>query len=142
MNYLETGKNPMAVLSSKQVDTDRDLLKVHYRRAQKESPEFMTVFESIDQSIEVTMSTILVRAQPEPVLALYDFIMTTFVPENPSSPPTPVLPGVTDVAPPPEDTPAPSPAPAPASDKIRVRVDLQGVEGATVPLITYSQKSY
>lgn len=60
-----------------------DLMKVAYRKVQKESPEYMTVFDGADQSIAVDLTTFRIHAKPEPLLALYDFIMTTFVPNNP-----------------------------------------------------------
>jgi vacuolar protein sorting-associated protein 13A/C len=63
----------------------RDLLTVHYVRAQREGPEFESLFEGIDQSVDVEISTFVFHAAPEPVLSLYDFIMTTFT--NPEAPP-------------------------------------------------------
>lgn len=57
---------------------DNDLLRIAYTRVQKESPDFLTVHEGIDQNVDIKMSTLIFRAAPEPVLALYDFIMTTF----------------------------------------------------------------
>ena len=62
----------------------QDLMKVAYRKVQKESPEYMTVFDGADQSISVDLTTFRIHAQPEPLLALYDFIMTTFVPNGPN----------------------------------------------------------
>lgn len=67
-------------------DTDEDLMKVQYSRVQKDSPEYMTVHDGNDQSIAVDLSTFRIHAKPEPLLALYDFIMTTFVPENKNPP--------------------------------------------------------
>ena len=61
-----------------------DLMKVAYRKVQKESPEYMSVFDGADQSIAVDLTTFRIHAKPEPLLALYDFIMTTFVPNNPN----------------------------------------------------------
>lgn len=61
---------------------DKNLLIVKYTRAQKASPDFATVYESIDQSVDITISTVILRAAPEPVLAMYDFVMTTFVPKS------------------------------------------------------------
>ena len=65
---------------------DKNLLTVKYARAQKASPDFTTVYECIDQSVDITISTVILRAAPEPVLTMYDFVMTTFVPK--SEPPT------------------------------------------------------
>ena len=53
-----------------------------YTRVQQASPEFQPVYEGIDQNVDVKISTFLFRAAPEPVVAVYDFIMTTFVPQN------------------------------------------------------------
>ncbi|KXN90021.1 Vacuolar protein sorting-associated protein 13 [Leucoagaricus sp. SymC.cos] len=55
-----------------------DLLGVLYTRVQKDSPEYNTVFEGIDQSVDIRISTIVFHAAPEPIISLYDFIMTTF----------------------------------------------------------------
>lgn len=68
-----------------------DLVRVKYIRAQKESPEFMSVYDGIDQSVEVALSTFTFNVAPEPVLTLYDFIMSTFVGGNEvtTSAPTP-----------------------------------------------------
>jgi vacuolar protein sorting-associated protein 13A/C len=63
-------------------DPDHDLLTVAYVRAQKLSPEFVTVFEGIDQSIDIKVSTFMFRAAPEPIISLYDFIMTTFASQS------------------------------------------------------------
>ncbi|KAJ7597035.1 vacuolar protein sorting-associated protein 13 [Mycena floridula] len=54
------------------------LVAVTYTRKQSEGV--------VDQNVDIVMSTFVFRASPEPVITLYDFIMTTFVP--PSSPDT------------------------------------------------------
>ncbi|KAK0549054.1 Vacuolar protein sorting-associated protein 13 [Tilletia horrida] len=61
----------------------KDLVRVKYTRVQTDSPEFMTVYEGIDQSINVELSTINIMLTRVSVLAVYDWIMTTFVPEGP-----------------------------------------------------------
>ncbi len=58
---------------------ENDLLRIAYTRVQKESPDFLTVHEGIDQNVDIKMSTLVFRTAPEPVLSLYDFIMSTFV---------------------------------------------------------------
>ncbi|KAJ3842350.1 vacuolar protein sorting-associated protein 13 [Lentinula raphanica] len=63
---------------------ERDLLSVTYVRVQQESPEFASVYGGIEQSVDVKISTFIFHAAPEPVLMLYDFIMTTFVPQSKS----------------------------------------------------------
>jgi vacuolar protein sorting-associated protein 13A/C len=64
--------------STGQNDQARRLLQVRYCRVQKESPEFMTVHEGVDQSVDVELSTFDITIAPEPILALYDWILTTF----------------------------------------------------------------
>jgi vacuolar protein sorting-associated protein 13A/C len=120
MNYLESGRAPTAFISSED-SKDENLLKVKYVRAQQDSPEFLTTFEGIDQSIDVAMSTLVLRAQPEPVIAIYDFLMTTFVPQKPLAPATPALEKELQVSPQQQQATA---------EEIRVRVKLESVQGA------------
>lgn len=81
---MQPGLQPIKFMSSADSDSpqDKNLLIVKYTRAQKASPDFATVYESIDQSVDITISTVILRAAPEPVLAMYDFVMTTFVPKS------------------------------------------------------------
>ena len=64
---------------SPSLEGHQDLLVVTYTQVQKESPEFVTVFDSIDQNIDIRVSTFIFRTAPEPVISLYDFVMTTFM---------------------------------------------------------------
>jgi vacuolar protein sorting-associated protein 13A/C len=127
LDLVRTGKEPIKFVSSAESDTPghRGLLKVTYKRVQKESPEFYTVYEGIDQSVDIRISTFIFRAAPEPVLTLYDFIMTTFVPE-PSDPPPSTAPSQSQV-----DRNQEQAQPSQASqtfDKIRVLVKLATVQ--------------
>ncbi|KAN0063379.1 Vacuolar protein sorting-associated protein 13 [Thecaphora frezii] len=58
----------------------RDLVRVKYTQVRPDSPEFMSRFEGIDQSVNVELSTINIMLTRISVLAVYDWIMTTFVP--------------------------------------------------------------
>ncbi|KAF8974033.1 vacuolar protein sorting-associated protein 13 [Flammula alnicola] len=94
MNVVQPGEEDIRVVSTPELDPSNanDLLKIAYTRVQKESPDFLTLYEGIDQNIDIKMSTLIFRAAPEPVLALYDFIMTTFVPNSDQNvPPTTIL---------------------------------------------------
>ena len=53
-----------------------DLLIVRCKRCQPESPVFLVKFDWI---ADIKISTFIFKAAPEPVLAVYDFVMTTFV---------------------------------------------------------------
>ncbi|KAL7419546.1 Vacuolar protein sorting-associated protein 13 [Cryptotrichosporon argae] len=82
---VEQGTTRRPLLSSANADTsdaDRKLVQVRYLRVQRESPEFMTKHEGVSQSIDTQLSAFKVTLAPEPILGLYDFIMTTFVPKN------------------------------------------------------------
>ncbi|THV04954.1 vacuolar protein sorting-associated protein 13 [Dendrothele bispora CBS 962.96] len=81
MDLVHPGMDPVKFISSESLE-ERDLLTLSYVRVQQTSPEFISVYEGIEQIVDVKISTFLFRAVPEPVLSLYDFIMTTFVPEQ------------------------------------------------------------
>jgi vacuolar protein sorting-associated protein 13A/C len=126
MNYLGAGHDPTAFISSES-SLNQDLVKVKYMRVQVESPEFATVYESINQKVDVEFSTIVLRAQPEPVVAMYDFIMSTFVPAKPAVNPPPTTDNQNLVVPPSQP---PSPPTQASTEQIRVNINLQGVEGS------------
>ena len=80
MNIYQPGLPTIEFMSSADTAGQDDLLIVRYKRCQPESPVFLTQFDGIDQSVDIKISTFIFRAAPEPVLAVYDFVMTTFVP--------------------------------------------------------------
>jgi len=84
MNVVQPGGTDILFVSTPQHESsgDSDLLRIAYTRVQKDSPEYLTVHDGIDQNVDIKMSTLVFRAAPEPVLALYDFIMSTFVSSN------------------------------------------------------------
>ncbi|KAG6857562.1 hypothetical protein H0H87_000161 [Tephrocybe sp. NHM501043] len=82
---------PLRFISSAETNTSlnqdrQDLLIVAYTRAQKDHPEFVSVFDSIDQAVDIRVSTFIFRTAPEPVISLYDFVMSTFVSQRPNAP--------------------------------------------------------
>jgi vacuolar protein sorting-associated protein 13A/C len=124
MNVVQAAGDPIQLMSSESTGSViKDLMKISYKRVQKNSPEFATVYESTDQSVDVQLSTFIFHAAPEPVVSLYDFIMTTFVPQNPEQPAstTPnaiVISDEGELAPPASDT-----------GTIRVSVRLDSIQG-------------
>jgi vacuolar protein sorting-associated protein 13A/C len=80
MNLARLHNEPLKFISSDESETEggEDLFKLTYKRVQSESPEFLSKFEGIEQAVDVSISTFAFRASPEPVLDMYDFIMTTF----------------------------------------------------------------
>jgi vacuolar protein sorting-associated protein 13A/C len=122
-------------MSSAELDSpqDKNLLTVKYTRAQKVSPDFTTVYEGIDQSVDITISTVILRAAPEPVLTMYDFVMTTFVPK--SEPP--VIDAVVDQVSS-TNTSSSSPQKSGSSEKIRVVVKLASVQSELLVLPVFA----
>ncbi|KAG1730516.1 vacuolar protein sorting-associated protein 13, partial [Suillus paluster] len=86
MNVAQANRNPIQLVSSENTESVEDMLTFSYKRVQKNSPEFDTVYQSVDQSIDIQLSTFIFHAAPEPVVSLYDFIMPTFVPQVPDQP--------------------------------------------------------
>ncbi|KLO14457.1 hypothetical protein SCHPADRAFT_996578 [Schizopora paradoxa] len=75
--------DPLKLVSTeKDASKDTDLMTVEYNRVQAASPDYLSKYEGMDQSVNVALSTFVLQADPEPLLDLYDFIMTTFVPSQ------------------------------------------------------------
>lgn len=125
MNVVQLSGHDIQFVSTPEIgpSIDKDLLRISYCRVQKDSPDFLTIAEGIDQSVDIKMSTLVFQAAPEPVLDLYDFIMTTFVPDSePAMQPSSELQttgshGGKDVA------------PGDSDGKIRVVMKLEGIRG-------------
>jgi vacuolar protein sorting-associated protein 13A/C len=122
MNVVQPSGQDIPFISTPEISAtgNKDLLRIAYARVQKESPEFATIYESVDQNVDIKVSTLVFRAAPEPVLALYDFIMTTFVPrpdqvpQNLSEPRPEQESGVVQ---------------GDSDSKIRVLIKLEGIKG-------------
>ncbi|KAJ8463158.1 hypothetical protein ONZ45_g17681 [Pleurotus djamor] len=126
MEFLQPNSRALKLISSKDENnqTNDDLLHVTYQRVQWTSPEFVSVFDGISQNVDIQLSTFIFRAEPKPVIALYDFIMSTFVPQ--AAPPPPQ---VEDSHPTLSLEGAPAAAPqAPSKDKIRVVIHLASAQ--------------
>lgn len=129
MDVVQSGKDPMKFISSLAADSSEQLLTVKYQRVQPQSPQFMSVYQGIEQSVNITVTTVVVRAAPEPVITLYDFIMTTFVPEN-NAPANAIESGDSSE----EDSDAGETEIA-SLQKIKVLVKLAGVQGMSFDML-------
>lgn len=130
---IENGKASDPLVSSdhtgSNADHEHDLVRLKYSKVQKASPEFQTVYEGVDQTIAVELSSFNFSVAPVPILSLYDYIMTTFVPKD-KEPNIPAVVAPVDGSLPSPDIVAPVDSEAP-SDKIRVRVKLTRARGAS-----------
>jgi vacuolar protein sorting-associated protein 13A/C len=79
VQILQRESPPLHLLTSNEDIPDRDLMTITYLSTQRSSPEFATRFQSIDQDIHCNISTVIFRLAPEPLIALYDFMMAAFV---------------------------------------------------------------
>lgn len=111
LDMLQSGKVSQPVIATLLEEED-ELVRVKYARVDKESPEFMSLHDGIDQSIDTSISTLKIHIEPEPLISLYDFIMTTFVPDHPEAENQATAPDQS------EDS----------NDKLRIRVRLRGVQ--------------
>ncbi|KAI1654139.1 vacuolar protein sorting-associated protein 13 [Daldinia decipiens] len=63
----------------------RDLVRVKFTRVNRESPEFMPVYEGIETNVNVAVSTINLVVTRKTLLTLLDFMLTTFTNNNSSN---------------------------------------------------------
>ncbi|GAA5849449.1 hypothetical protein JCM5353_001982 [Sporobolomyces roseus] len=80
------------LVTSEKVDGGhvQDLVRIRYQGVDKDSPEFQTVHEGFDKSVDVEMSTLNVVVTRSSILVLFDWVMTTFTdPDDASTPPSP-----------------------------------------------------
>ncbi|KAI7902142.1 uncharacterized protein BX663DRAFT_436105 [Cokeromyces recurvatus] len=63
----------------------KNLVNVEYTRCDKASPEYMSKYKGIDQTVHVTLSTLNFIVTQSSVLTLYNFILHTFVDEETTS---------------------------------------------------------
>ncbi|KZS92954.1 vacuolar protein sorting-associated protein 13 [Sistotremastrum niveocremeum HHB9708] len=84
VNVIQEADQDIHFISSNSsgASAEKELMKVSYTRAQKDSPVFKTQYGGIDQNIDMKLSTLVFELSPRPVISMYDFIMTTFVPNK------------------------------------------------------------
>lgn len=79
---------PRLVTSDESKDTSADLVTIKYARVNPDSPDFMTVHEGNNQSVDVELSTISLVVTRASILMLFDWLLTTFTGgPNAQSPP-------------------------------------------------------
>ena len=78
--YLVT--SDQHVLGQQQDTKLKNLVHVEYTRCDETSPEYMTKYKGIDQTVQVTLSTLNFVVTRSSVLTLHHFVMHTFVDEE------------------------------------------------------------
>ncbi|KAK6541287.1 hypothetical protein TWF694_008645 [Orbilia ellipsospora] len=59
-------------------ESNRSLVHIKYAKVNKNSPEYMTIYEGIDTNVDVSISTVNVIITRTTLLTLLDFVVTTF----------------------------------------------------------------
>lgn len=118
---------------SLQGSDQQDLVRVRYRKVEADSPEYMTVYDGIDQNVDISVSTVNVIVTRQSLLTLLDFTLTTFTDPSEIQPSTSSAPA-SNVA-----------SPSDLTKKIRVKVDLSSIvlilnnDGVRLATLTLSQ---
>lgn len=102
-----------------------DLVTIKYTQCQTDSPEFMTVHEGFNKSVDVNMNALSIIITRGSILMLFDFILSTFT--NPEEAPAPIT-SITEV----EGTNVEEDnemitTPQPVVEKMRVKVKLNSI---------------
>ena len=108
-----------------------DLVSVRYVHVAREAPNYWDEFEGIDQSVLVDLSTINLMLTRVTVLAVYDWIMLTFVGKTdatPSETPSELSDSRTLTAPTEEPTPPPPEDEDAPAHKLRIKVKLSSIQ--------------
>ncbi|KAJ6262787.1 Vacuolar protein-sorting-associated protein [Drechslerella dactyloides] len=76
------------VTSENSENNAQSLIHIKYAKVNKNSPEYMTVYEGIDTNVDVSISTINVIITRTTLLTLLDFVVTTFTNQEEQQPAT------------------------------------------------------
>lgn len=80
MDLLHEGEGLLPIITTvPDAAEDSRLMRVIYVRVQPQHPEFTTTYGNVNQTVDIKLSTVVIKADPEDLLSLYDFIMKTFV---------------------------------------------------------------
>ncbi|KAG0748282.1 hypothetical protein G6F57_007048 [Rhizopus arrhizus] len=79
-HYLVTSD----VFENNDTESDKNLISVKYRKASRDHPHFIDVYDGYDQTVDVILSTFTVIVTRSSLLRVYNWIMKTFT--SPSSP--------------------------------------------------------
>ncbi|GAA5952650.1 hypothetical protein JCM21900_006060 [Sporobolomyces salmonicolor] len=115
----EQGTEFRHLVTSEKLDGghEHDLVRIRYQGVQKASPEFQTVHEGFDKTVDVEMSTLNVVITRTSILLLFDWIMTTFTdPDDTAAPASPA-----------SDSNDEAQLEEASTDKLRVKVKLTSI---------------
>ncbi|KAG0003109.1 hypothetical protein BGZ80_007728 [Entomortierella chlamydospora] len=100
-----------------------DLVRVSYTKVNTISPEYITKYKGIDATVDISFSTVTMILTRKSVLALFDFILTTFT--SPAPPQNQVHPaGDQNMI---KATGSATNSPPPAQDTMKVKVKMTSI---------------
>ncbi|KAK6342601.1 hypothetical protein TWF718_007998 [Orbilia javanica] len=80
-DQIDTDPSPQfksIITSEGSKEAEKSLVHVKYAKINRNSPEYMTIYEGIDTNIDVSISTVNVVVTRTTLLTLLDFVLTTF----------------------------------------------------------------
>ncbi|RVD82950.1 uncharacterized protein DFL_007357 [Arthrobotrys flagrans] len=84
-DQIDTDPSPQfksIITSEDSKEAGKSLVHVKYAKINRNSPEYMTMYEGIDTNIDVSISTVNVVVTRTTLLTLLDFVLTTFTNQN------------------------------------------------------------
>ncbi|KAF9166895.1 hypothetical protein DFQ26_006563 [Actinomortierella ambigua] len=104
-----------------------DLVRVMYTKVNPISPDYYSKYQGVDATVDISFSTVTMIVTRKSVLALFDFILTTFTagPEQARPPPRPPL--STDAPHAKSDVNLASPPPPAKQDTMKVKVSMRSI---------------
>uniref|UniRef100_A0A8C5FMB7 Vacuolar protein sorting 13 homolog C n=1 Tax=Gadus morhua TaxID=8049 RepID=A0A8C5FMB7_GADMO len=85
LEFTGSGGEPLCLISSS-VESGAELLKVQYFKADRDCPNFKTVYKNTEQMINVTFSSLDVLLHTEALLSTMNFLSTALTSDSPPSP--------------------------------------------------------
>ncbi|XP_056463865.1 intermembrane lipid transfer protein VPS13C isoform X2 [Gadus chalcogrammus] len=85
LEFTGSGGEPLCLISSS-VESGAELLKVQYFKADRDGPNFKTVYKNTEQMINVTFSSLDVLLHTEALLSTMNFLSTALTSDSPPSP--------------------------------------------------------
>lgn len=61
----------------------KNLVNIKYAKASKEHPQFITMYNGYDQTVDVALSTLTIIVTRKPLIRIYNWIMNTFTSPSP-----------------------------------------------------------
>ncbi|XP_046898786.1 vacuolar protein sorting-associated protein 13C isoform X4 [Hypomesus transpacificus] len=85
LEFADSSGEPLCLISSS-VEPGAELLKVQYFKADRNGPNFATIYNNIEQRMDVTFSSLDLLLHTEALLSTINFLSAALCPSSPPSP--------------------------------------------------------